>query len=200
MHSQTPITDAKRLLRPTMIAQRRQGLADTPQANSLIAAAFTANHFEYHDKIIAAYGALEGEISLSTLLEQLAAESCQLALPVIIGKNKPLQFRRYRPGDQLTRSVWNIQEPLPDQPTVEPDILLVPLLAFDSRGNRLGYGGGYYDRTLYTLRQRKPVLAVGIALTCLEVTTIPVEPHDQKLDAVLTEQGWRYFALESPEI
>ena len=196
MFPQTSIHEAKRAMRSTMIARRRQALAATPQISSLITAAFSANLNKYKDKIIALYSALEGEISLGPLAEQLTREWYQLALPVITGKGKALQFRRYCWGDPLAGGVWQIQEPLPDQPTLEPDLLLVPLLAFDAAGNRLGYGGGYYDRTLHTLRQSKRIMAVGVALNCLEVPQVPVEAHDQKLNAVLTETGWKTFALE----
>jgi 5-formyltetrahydrofolate cyclo-ligase len=81
----------------------------------------------------------------------------------------------------------NILEPLPSRPRVEPDVLLVPLLAFDRHLHRLGYGGGYYDRTLKLLRKQKPVLAVGIAYACQEVEVVPVTPNDARLDKIVTE-------------
>jgi 5-formyltetrahydrofolate cyclo-ligase len=87
--------------------------------------------------------------------------------------------------------VWGIRQPAPSQPVVLPDILLVPLLAFDARGYRLGYGGGYFDRTLHDLRQRKPILAVGLGLDELEVDAVPHLDYDERLDWILTPSGSR---------
>jgi 5-formyltetrahydrofolate cyclo-ligase len=86
---------------------------------------------------------------------------------------------------------WGIAEPMADKPEVEPDVLLVPLLAFDKHGHRLGYGGGFYDRTLMKLRVKKPVVAVGLAYDELEVDAVPHESYDQRLDWVLTPSGPR---------
>jgi 5-formyltetrahydrofolate cyclo-ligase len=84
--------------------------------------------------------------------------------------------------------VWGIREPMPDAPAVDPDILIVPLLAFDRRGHRLGYGAGYYDMTLAALRAKKPVVAIGIGYAAQEVETVPTTPRDEGLDLVLTER------------
>jgi 5-formyltetrahydrofolate cyclo-ligase len=182
-----------------MIAARRTVLATQPHLSSSIADRFTNNHINYKGKIVALYKALESEISLKAVAQQLTAQGIALALPVVTGKNQPLQFRRYRWGDTLKPGVWQIPEPLSDQPEVIPNLLLIPLLAFDAMGNRLGYGGGYYDRTLRQLRAQSSITAIGVALDCQELPQVPTAPHDEKLDAVLTETGWRHFALESPE-
>ena len=90
-------------------------------------------------------------------------------------------------GDKLAAGAMGIMEPVAKAPLVEPDVLLVPLLAFDSRGYRLGYGAGYYDRTLTELRQRKKILAIGIAYAGQEVPEVPIESHDARLDKIATE-------------
>jgi 5-formyltetrahydrofolate cyclo-ligase len=113
----------------------------------------------------------------------------RLALPAIAGKGKPLLFRAWTPGDLMDKGVWGIAEPKADKPAVEPDVVLVPLLAFDRQGWRLGYGGGFYDRTLQELRARKPIAAVGLAYEGQEVEAVPRLDYDQQLDWVLTPSG-----------
>lgn len=139
--------------------------------------------------IISGFAAIRDEIDPSALLERLAAEGHTLALPVMQGKDKPLLFRAWAPGDAMGKVQWGIAEPLPDQPELQPDIILVPLLAFDAAGYRLGYGGGFYDRSLELLRALKPVIAVGIAYDELKVDAVPHLHYDQPLDWVLTPSG-----------
>jgi len=139
--------------------------------------------------IISGFAAIRDEIDPSALLERLAGEGYSLALPVMQGKNKPLLFRAWAPGDAMGKVQWGIAEPLPDKPELQPDIVLVPLLAFDAAGYRLGYGGGFYDRSLKQLRAIKPVVAVGIAYDELKVDAVPHLHYDQPLDWVLTPSG-----------
>ncbi len=123
------------------------------------------------------------------MLHRLAGEGHRLALPVMQGKGRPLLFRAWAPGDAMAAAQWGIAEPLPEQPEVEPDVVLVPLLAFDAHGYRLGYGGGFYDRSLAGLRARKPVIAVGIGYDELRIDAVPHLDYDQRLDWVLTPSG-----------
>lgn len=141
--------------------------------------------------IISAYYPMAGEIWPLRLMAALKAKGHALALPVMQGKADPLLFRAWSPGDDLIAGVWGIRQPAPSQPAVLPDILLVPLLAFDRKGYRLGYGGGYFDRTLRDLRQRKPILAVGLGLDELEVDAVPHLDYDERLDWILTPSGSR---------
>ena len=141
--------------------------------------------------IISAYYPMAGEIWPLRLMAALKAKGHALALPVMQGKADPLLFRAWSPGDDLIAGVWGIRQPAPSQPAVLPDILLVPLLAFDRMGYRLGYGGGYFDRTLRDLRQRKPILAVGLGLDELEVDAVPHLDYDERLDWILTPSGSR---------
>jgi 5-formyltetrahydrofolate cyclo-ligase len=112
----------------------------------------------------------------------------------VAGKGKPLIMRAWRLGEPLASGVWGIREPKPDAPEVFPDILIVPLLAFDRRGHRIGYGAGYFDMTIAALRARKPVVAAGIAFAAQEIAEVPTTPRDARLDLVLTEReviDWR---------
>jgi len=111
-----------------------------------------------------------------------------LALPAIAGRGQPLVMRAYEFGAPLSRGQWGIREPTPDAPEVEPDIVLVPLLAFDRGGGRIGYGAGYYDMTLARLRAKKKIAAIGLAFAVQETASVPVTPRDERLDLVLTER------------
>jgi 5-formyltetrahydrofolate cyclo-ligase len=139
--------------------------------------------------IVSGFASLPEELRVWPLLSRLHAAGIALALPVMQGKGKPLIFRAWSPGDLTDQRVWGIAEPKPDKPVVEPDILLVPLLAFDAHGNRLGYGGGYYDRTLRALRAAKPIVAVGLAYDQQQVDAVPHLDYDQRLDWVLRPSG-----------
>jgi 5-formyltetrahydrofolate cyclo-ligase len=139
--------------------------------------------------VISAYAAIGEEIDPLPLAMLLLSQSFRVVLPVMNGKGRPLLFREWRPGDRLEEKVWGIREPLASAPEAEPQIMLVPLLAFDRRGYRLGYGGGFYDRTLASLRARHPVAAVGLAYDEQELEAVPHLDHDQRLDWVLTPSG-----------
>jgi 5-formyltetrahydrofolate cyclo-ligase len=138
---------------------------------------------------VSAFAAMPDELNVWPLLRRLNAADVPLALPVVVGKGKPLIFRAWAPGDAMDKGVWDIPQPKLDRPAVEPDILLVPLLAFDARGRRLGYGGGFYDRTLAELRARKPIVAVGLAYDEQRIDAVPHLDYDQQLDWVLTPSG-----------
>ena len=120
---------------------------------------------------------------------RLRGEGHALALPCMQGKGLPLVFRAWIPGDEMAPAVWGIAEPLASRAVVLPDIVLVPLLAFDGRGQRLGYGGGFYDRTLEQLRSVKPVVTIGIAYDEQRLDAVPHLDYDQPLDWVLTPSG-----------
>lgn len=137
--------------------------------------------------IVSGFMPLKSEINPLPLIRKLAGAGAQLALPVVAGKGKPLIMRAWAFGTPLASGVWGIKEPMADAAAVDPDILIVPLLAFDRRGYRLGYGAGYYDMTITGLREKKPVVAVGIAYAAQEVDTVPITPRDARLDLVLTE-------------
>lgn len=134
------------------------------------------------------------EIDVRPLMAVLADHGTVLALPVMQGRDRPLLFRRWQPGDELVRAVFGVDEPLESAPEVRPDIVVVPLLAFDGAGNRLGYGGGYYDRTLAKLRADGVVLAVGVAYDEQKADRVPADLSDQPLDMVVTDRRIYDFA------
>jgi 5-formyltetrahydrofolate cyclo-ligase len=138
--------------------------------------------------IVSGFMPLKTEINPLPLMRGLADAGARLALPVIDGRGRPLILRAFAFGDTLASGQWGIREPKADAPVVEPDILLVPLLAFDRRGQRIGYGAGYYDMTIGKLRAMRPVVAVGIAFAEQEIGEVPVTPRDARLDLVLTER------------
>jgi 5-formyltetrahydrofolate cyclo-ligase len=138
--------------------------------------------------IVSGFSPLKTEINPIPLMRKLAAAGAQLALPVVAGRGKPLIMRAFAFGDALASGQWGIREPKPEAAQVAPDILLVPLLAFDRDGQRIGYGAGYYDMTIAALRAKKPIVAVGIAYAAQEIAAVPVTPRDARLDLVLTER------------
>ena len=140
-----------------------------------------------HGKIVSGFMPLKSEISPLPLLRKLADAGASLALPAIAGRGKPLIMRAYKFGDEFARGQWGIREPKPESPEVDPDILVVPLAAFDRRGHRIGYGAGYYDMTIRRLRSLKPVIAVGICFVAQEIERVPSHDRDEPLDVVLTE-------------
>ncbi len=138
--------------------------------------------------IVSGFMPLKSEINPIPLMRRLAAAGARLALPVVCGRGKPLVMRAFAFGDPLASGVWGIREPKPDAPEVMPDVLLVPLLAFDRAGNRVGYGAGYYDLTIASLRAQRSVLAVGIAFAAQQIAQVPATARDARLDLVLTER------------
>jgi 5-formyltetrahydrofolate cyclo-ligase len=107
---------------------------------------------------------------------------------VVAGRGNPLIMRAWNFGDPLASGVWGIREPMRDAPEVFPDIMLVPLAAFDRSGHRIGYGAGYYDMTIARIRAMKAVIAIGVAFSAQEIEKVPATPFDQALDLVLTER------------
>jgi 5-formyltetrahydrofolate cyclo-ligase len=140
-------------------------------------------------KIVSAFFPYKSEIDTRPLLGKLAGEGWTTCLPIVIALGEPLIFRRWLPGEPTVPGVWGIPRPTDDAPLLEPDVLLVPLMAFDRQGYRLGYGGGFYDRTLEQLRDRKTITAIGVAYAAQEIDAVPHGPHDQPLDYVMTERG-----------
>ena len=138
--------------------------------------------------IVSGFMPMKSEINPLPLLQKLAALGARLALPRIVGRGHPLNMRAWAFGAPLTRGQWGIREPAAEAPEVDPDILIVPLLAFDRAGYRIGFGAGYYDMTLTALRGRKTVVAVGIAFAAQEVPAVPHTERDARLDLVLTER------------
>ena len=184
-----PIDKSKADLRKAVFARRDALPAAERQAAT---EAIAARPFPLPIKpgvVVSGFSPIRTEINPLPLLRRLEAAGAKLALPVVVGRGQPLLMRSYAFGDALDAGVWGIREPKAEAPEVDPDILIVPLAAFDRSGNRIGHGAGYYDMTIARLRSRKPVVAVGIAYAVQEVAEVPVTGHDERLDLVLTERG-----------
>jgi 5-formyltetrahydrofolate cyclo-ligase len=136
---------------------------------------------------VAGYSPIRSEFDPTPLMQTLAAAGARLALPVIAARGQALRFRVWHPGDRLLPGPLGILEPSPAAAEVVPDIVLVPLAAFDRAGHRIGYGAGHYDRTLAQLHKSKGFAAIGLAFAAQEVEAVPALPHDVPLDYVLTE-------------
>jgi 5-formyltetrahydrofolate cyclo-ligase len=142
-------------------------------------------------RTVSGFWSIRSEIDVRPLMQALAAATgADLAMPVVVARGQPLLFRRWQAGMDLVSGPFGTAHPAESEPALVPDLVLVPLLAFDRRRHRLGYGAGFYDRTLAGLRAAGPVTAVGIAYAAQEVGTVPVGDHDERLDLVLTERGF----------
>ena len=137
--------------------------------------------------VVAGYMPMRSEIDPRPLMHALAARGARLALPVVVARDAPLLFRAWRAHDALVAGPFGTNHPEDHIDDVVPDILLVPLGAFDRVGHRIGYGGGYYDRTLQKLRGATTIVAAGVAFAIQEVETVPASHHDAVLDLVLTD-------------
>jgi 5-formyltetrahydrofolate cyclo-ligase len=172
------------------IRDRRDALTEAERsALSAAVATVVFAAFDGPPAIVSSFWAMGSEIDPGPLEARLRTAGHHIALPVMQGRNQPLQFRLWNLGDPLVDRIWGIREPTAAAPVVEPDILLVPLLAFDAAGWRLGYGAGFYDRTLRTLRERKAILAVGLAFDEQRVDAVPHLDYDEPLDWVVTPSG-----------
>ena len=141
----------------------------------------------FRPRAVSAFYPVRDEPDTLALLALLSAEGVATALPVTGKRGEPLVFCHWRPGEPTVAGQMRIPEPLAEAPALDPDLLFVPLSAFDRRGHRIGYGAGHYDRTLARLRALKPIVAVGVAYGVAEVEAVPEGPHDQRLDYVLTD-------------
>ncbi len=184
------IPAAKALLRAHAVAVRRE-------AEARLGAAAAGRRLALHAEalavpacsVVAGYWPMGDEIDPRPLMRFLAESGCRLALPVVAAPGRALDFLAWRDGDALVPGPYGTRHPHAASASVVPTVLLVPLLAFDRAGFRLGYGGGYYDRTLDSLAARSQVRSIGLAYAAQEVARVPHDRHDQRLDAVATEAG-----------
>jgi len=188
MAQSTSIEDAKAELRRQARA-RREALPAGMRAAA--AQAIAARPFPIPLALkttVSGFMPIGSEINPIPLMRNLAVLGAQLALPAVAGRGKPLTMRAVAFGQRLVSGTWGIREPVPEAPEVFPDVLLVPLLAFDRSGHRIGYGAGYYDLTIAALRARKAISACGLAFAAQEIANVPTTPRDVRLDLVLTER------------
>lgn len=184
--------DAKRALR----AEARQARARiAPAARAAAAQELAAIGLGFlappPGAVIAGYHPLRDEIDPLPLLARLEAAGFAVALPAHAPGAREVTFHRWREGEPLAAGEFGVLMPLPDAPLVTPDVVLAPLLAFDATGHRLGYGAGYYDRSIAHLRAHGPVTVAGLAFDEQEVPAVPHEPLDQRLDWIVTPRGPR---------
>jgi 5-formyltetrahydrofolate cyclo-ligase len=168
-------------LRDALPAAERQAAAEAIAARAFPIAVAAGS-------IVAGFSPMRSEINPLPLMRKLADAGARLALPVVQGRGKPLIMRAWHFGAPLKSGQWGIREPTADAGEVAPDILIVPLAAFDRQGHRIGYGAGYYDMTIHALRAKKMVIAVGIAYAAQEIEQVPATERDARLDLVLTER------------
>lgn len=185
------MTDKARL-RAQMKDRRRALAARRGELAPLMAEHFITSVSLASGACVAGYWPLAAEADPREAMARLSAAGHGVALPVMTPQ-RGLDFRRWRPGDALQERRYGIFEPGPEAAAADPAVLLVPLLAFDRAGTRLGHGAGFYDRALTGLRARHEVLSVGWAFAGQEVEKLPAEPHDVALDAVVTEAGVTWF-------
>lgn len=188
----TDIAEEKRVLRVRAADKRRlaQGVDVDGRAALAVRDHVLASLPMAEKAIIGGYWPVGTEMDARPLLAALHERGHAVGLPHV-RRGQPMTFHRWRPNDPLVSGVFGIGMPDHHTPEVIPDILLIPLLAFDRYGNRLGYGGGYTDRTISKLRARKPLLCVGIAYAAQEFDTVPHDALDQRLDWIVTETGAR---------
>jgi len=178
----------KAAAREAAYVRRKAAHAGGAEASETLLAAITP----LAGMVVSGYWPIRTEIDPRPALKALAAAR-RIVLPVVEGPGRPLGFRFWSPGAAMIPGVFGARIPAEEE-GAEPEILIVPLLAFDARGYRLGYGGGFYDRTLERLRATRPTVAIGYAYAAQEVEAVPTEPTDQKLDMMVTEEGLRTFA------
>jgi 5-formyltetrahydrofolate cyclo-ligase len=188
---------AKAALRQDLIRARAEAHQRNPEAGITLAAQWPQDWRLPAGCCVAGYWPLAGEIDPRPLMRRLADQGARLCLPVMQGAGKPLLFRAWRDGDQLGSGAFGVSEPVESAAPCDPDVILLPLVGADLDGHRMGFGQGFYDRTLCSLRMRRRVLAVGLAHSVQIVPVLPVEPHDECLDALITERG--FYPIKASE-
>ena len=183
------VDDLKIVMRRAAFARRKPAFAAGQGQAAELLADYLAG---FGEVTLAGYMPMRTEINP---LAAMAAHPGPVGVPVILARATPLRFRLWGPGVTMVGGEFGALIPA-EGPWVVPEVVIVPLLAFDARGYRLGYGGGFYDRTLAGLRERGRVVAVGFAFAAQEVDVVPVDAYDQRLDAVVTEAGLRLFGGE----
>jgi 5-formyltetrahydrofolate cyclo-ligase len=179
----------KAQLRATMRRRRAALAREDPDAAARAAARLPPDRLA-GARVVAGYRPQGGEMDPLPLMRRFAAAGASLALPTATAPQARLTFRAWSEGDPLAPDVFGIPSPTATQPELRPDVIIAPVMAFDRRGGRLGQGAGCFDRTLTWARSGGGVFAVGLAFAEQEVELVPLAPHDQGLDAILTETGY----------
>jgi 5-formyltetrahydrofolate cyclo-ligase len=183
------VADLKRALRAA--AGEARDAACTPDRQAALAAHLTIALAPHKGRPMSGYLPIRSEADPIPAMTALARHGL-VGVPEVAGKGLPLRFRRWTPDVPLVRGNFGVMVP-ENAPEMVPEVLIVPMLAFNAEGYRLGYGGGFYDRTLAALRAAGPVVAIGLAFAAQRVASLPLEPTDQPLDAIVTEDGFARF-------
>jgi len=201
-----PSDDAPVPAPPSKAELRRAALAArdalSPEARAVAADAVAATEalpLLPAGTVVAGYHPIRSELDPRPLMRRLAALGARLVLPADGADGETLEFRLWREGERLVAAAFGLSEPAVEAPVADPDVLLMPLAAFDDRGDRIGYGKGHYDRALERLERDKPRLKIGLAFSRQRVDRVPAEPHDRRLDLVLTEAGAIVPGAPDPE-
>ena len=189
------LAEEKRVLRLHAAACREHLHRHADEGAALAALAHFREHVDLAARnTLSAYLPVRAEFDSLPILRYAHSRGCPTCLPVVLGRCRPLSFRRWAPGEPLVDGAFGIPVPPPEAETLDPAILIVPLLAFDDEGYRLGYGGGFYDRTLALRRAHAPgTLAVGVAFAGQRIECVPRSAEDQRLDWIVTEEGAKRF-------
>jgi len=184
----------KAALRREAALRRQEAHLEFPDAGGSLAKNLLDHVHVHRSAIVSGYWPLPEEMDVRPALLSLHAAGHRIGLPVVAGRGLPLVFREWQPGMELIRGNFKVETPPPQAPEVVPSVLLVPMLAFDDDGYRLGYGGGFYDRTLRKLRDEaamkaSSIVAIGIAYAAQKVAEVPRGPYDQPLDWIVTEKS-----------
>ncbi|NBE08027.1 5-formyltetrahydrofolate cyclo-ligase [Paragemmobacter ruber] len=181
------VEEAKAAARKAAFAARKEAFARGQGQAAELLADLLAPH---RGRVLAGYMAMRTEVDP---LAAMAAHQGPVGVPVIMGAGQALRFREWSPGCAMMDGAFGARIPA-EGAWLEPEVVIVPLVGFDARGYRLGYGGGFYDRTLARLRARHAVLAVGFAFAAQELPEVPIDEYDQRLDVIVTEAGIRTFS------
>lgn len=174
----------------TLAKTRRKVLAHTHPDAAVAVLAHLLDYLATAPKSLAGYWPIGSELDPRPVMERVREMGAEIALPAVIAEAKPLVFRGYRKGDALITEAFATRAPAMDAPQIIPDVVLVPMLAFDERGYRLGYGGGFYDRSMAQLQQQSPNSRfIGLAYAGQKVDETPTGAYDLPLKVIVTEQG-----------
>lgn len=185
------LDEEKKAARAEAASRRREAFAADPDAPDRLAEKVATNAVRLglgRGVRVSVYWPMRDELDVRPLMMRLHGLGCVVALPVVIGRDRPLLFRRWMPGMTLQAGLFGLSEPDGAAAEVAPRVLFVPLLGFDRAGNRIGWGAGFYDRTLAALRGAGPVVAVGVAFAAQELARVPAGDRDEPLDWIATER------------
>jgi 5-formyltetrahydrofolate cyclo-ligase len=194
--SEVGAREAKRALRVAQKARREGLFRAHPEAATAVLRHLPPG---LRPRVVSGTLPMGSEVDPRPLMRHLESRGAQLALPRTPPRGQPLTFHAWTDETRFAPGRFGLDEPAPDTPALVPDLVLVPLLAFDAAGRRLGLGGGYYDATLRALRAAGPVFALGVAFSGQQVDAVPSEAFDEPLDAVITEAGWFDVAPHPPD-